>query len=161
MKLSENKFPIIMEELYYSAFLTNSFAQVPVRLTDRRMEQRPTSFEYRPRVFYSYLKFLLRAFGGQSRSGLIRKTKKDDIGIGFRCTGMLGSMLTDELSRRPAIQLSSSHRPKSDASHIGEIARARGGQHPRHARFMKRRRIGEGDLCSAKSFDCSSTIFTK
>ena len=33
-------------------------------------------------------------------------------------TGMLGSMLTDELSRRPAIQLSSSHRPKSDASHI-------------------------------------------
>ncbi len=30
MRLTENKFPIIMEELYYCAFLTDNFTQIPV-----------------------------------------------------------------------------------------------------------------------------------
>jgi dolichol-phosphate mannosyltransferase len=62
MELTEPKFPIIMEELYYSSFLATTFAQIPVRLTNRRGEQRPTSFVYRPRVFYDYLKYPLKSF---------------------------------------------------------------------------------------------------
>jgi glycosyltransferase involved in cell wall biosynthesis len=62
MKLTERKFPVIMEELYYSSFLARSFAQIPVRLTNRGREQRPTSFVYRPRVFYDYLKYPVKAF---------------------------------------------------------------------------------------------------
>ena len=62
MELTEPKFPIIMEELYYSSFLATKFAQIPVRLTSRGEEQRPTSFVYRPRVFYDYLKYPLKAF---------------------------------------------------------------------------------------------------
>ncbi len=64
MDLKENRFPIIMEELYWSKFLARSFAEVPVVLTTRTGEQRPTSFAYRPRVFYDYLKYPVRAFLG-------------------------------------------------------------------------------------------------
>jgi len=62
MDLTESKFPIIMEELYYSSFLATTFAQIPVRLTNRGDQQRPTSFVYRPRVFWEYLKYPLKAF---------------------------------------------------------------------------------------------------
>jgi dolichol-phosphate mannosyltransferase len=62
MVLTEQKFPIIMEELYYSSFLATSFAQIPVRLTNRSATQRRTSFAYRPRVFYDYLKYPVKAF---------------------------------------------------------------------------------------------------
>lgn len=62
MALTESKFPVIMEELYYSSFLATTFAQIPVRLTNRGKEQRSTSFVYRPRVFYDYLKYPLKAF---------------------------------------------------------------------------------------------------
>lgn len=62
MELTEPKFPVIMEELYYSSFLATTFAQIPVRLTNRREEQRRTSFVYRPLVFYDYLKYPLKAF---------------------------------------------------------------------------------------------------
>jgi hypothetical protein len=62
MELTEPKFPVIMEELYYSSFLARTFAQVPVRLTNRREGQRQTSFAYRPHVFYDYLKYPLKAF---------------------------------------------------------------------------------------------------
>ena len=51
-----------MEELYYSSFLATTFAQVPVTLTNRREEQRPTSFVYRPQIFCDYLKYPLKAF---------------------------------------------------------------------------------------------------
>ena len=61
MELKEQKFPIIMEELYYCKRLAKTFAQVPVRLTNRGKEQRPTSFAYRPRVFYDYLKYPVRS----------------------------------------------------------------------------------------------------
>jgi len=62
MELKEQKFPIIMEELYYCKRLARTFAQVPVSLTNRRKDQRPTSFAYRPRVFYDYLKYPVRSF---------------------------------------------------------------------------------------------------
>jgi len=62
MELTERKFPVIMEELYYSSFLARTFAEVPVKLTNRREEQRPTSFVYRPHIFYDYLKYPLKAF---------------------------------------------------------------------------------------------------
>jgi len=61
MELKEQKFPIIMEELYYCKRLARTFAQIPVRLTNRGEEQRPTSFAYRPRVFYDYLKYPVRS----------------------------------------------------------------------------------------------------
>lgn len=64
MQLRENRFPIIMEELYWSKFLTRSFAEVPVVLTNRTGEQRVTSFSYKPRVFYNYLKYPVLAFFG-------------------------------------------------------------------------------------------------
>jgi len=64
MELNENRFPIIMEELYWSKFLARRFAEVPVVLTNRTGEQRATSFSYRPRVFYDYLKYPVRAFLG-------------------------------------------------------------------------------------------------
>jgi dolichol-phosphate mannosyltransferase len=62
MELTEPKFPIIMEELYYSSFLATTFSQIPVRLTNRSGEQRPTSFVYRPSVFCEYLKYPLKAY---------------------------------------------------------------------------------------------------
>lgn len=64
MPLQEPGFSIIMEELYYASLLTRSFAQVPVTLTDRLPDARPTSFRYRPAVFYRYLKYPLRRFLG-------------------------------------------------------------------------------------------------
>jgi glycosyltransferase involved in cell wall biosynthesis len=62
MELAEKKFPIIMEELYYSSFFATTFVQIPVRLTNRQAEQRRTSFVYRPRVFYDYIKYPLKTF---------------------------------------------------------------------------------------------------
>jgi dolichol-phosphate mannosyltransferase len=76
MILKEQKFPIIMEELYYSTFLTNKFAQIPVVLTNRSQEQRPTSFEYRPRVFYNYLKYPIKAFLGVRPHDLVKGDEK-------------------------------------------------------------------------------------
>jgi dolichol-phosphate mannosyltransferase len=64
MKLNEKRFPIIMEELYWSKFLAKTFAEVPVVLTNRRIEQRPTSFSYSPKIFWDYLKYPVRAFFG-------------------------------------------------------------------------------------------------
>jgi glycosyltransferase involved in cell wall biosynthesis len=64
MRLQENRFPIIMEELYWSKFLTRSFVEIPVTLTNRSQDQRPTSFTYRPAMFWSYLKYPLKAFFG-------------------------------------------------------------------------------------------------
>ncbi len=61
MRLNENRFPIIMEELYWAKFIARSFAEVPVVLTNRTSEQRKTSFVYSPKVFYHYLKYPIRA----------------------------------------------------------------------------------------------------
>ena len=64
MELKENRFPVIMEELYWSRFLAKTFAEVPVVLTNRGDHLRPTSFAYRPSVFWNYLKYPLKAFVG-------------------------------------------------------------------------------------------------
>jgi dolichol-phosphate mannosyltransferase len=64
MHLTENRFPIIMEELYWSKYLARTFAEVPVTLTNRDAALRPTSFAYRPSIFWQYLKYPLRAFLG-------------------------------------------------------------------------------------------------
>ena len=64
MTLTENRFPIIMEELYWSKYLARTFAEVPVTLTNRDAALRPTSFAYKPSVFWQYLKYPVRAFFG-------------------------------------------------------------------------------------------------
>jgi len=64
MTLTENRFPIIMEELYWCKYLARTFAEVPVTLTNRDAALRPTSFAYRPSVFWQYLKYPVRAFLG-------------------------------------------------------------------------------------------------
>lgn len=60
--LQENNFSIIMEELYHEKSLRCSFARVPVILTNRDDDVRPTSFQYRPQIFIDYLKYPLRSF---------------------------------------------------------------------------------------------------
>lgn len=65
MRLTENRFAIIMEELYWSKYLAHTFAEVPVTLTNRDASLRPTSFAYKPSVFWQYLKYPLRAFTGK------------------------------------------------------------------------------------------------
>lgn len=64
MTFTENRFPIIMEELYWSKFLARTFTEVPVVLTNRSADQRPTSFSYRPAVIWRYLKYPLKAYCG-------------------------------------------------------------------------------------------------
>ena len=61
MSLTENGFPIIVEELYQATFLASSFAEIPVVLTSRAGDLRPTSFGYKPSVFLTYLQYALKA----------------------------------------------------------------------------------------------------
>jgi dolichol-phosphate mannosyltransferase len=83
MQLHERRFPIIMEELYWCTWLARSFAELPVTLSHRRPEQRPTSFVIRPGVFYHYLKYPARAFLGRppvrglAREGRLRALRED------------------------------------------------------------------------------------
>jgi dolichol-phosphate mannosyltransferase len=70
LALTEPGFAIIMEELYWCSFLTRSFGELPVVLTNRTAAQRPTSFVYRPSIFWRYLKYPLRAFLGVRPAGL-------------------------------------------------------------------------------------------
>ena len=70
MQLAERGFAVIMEELYWCRFMTDRYAEVPVVLTNRSGDQRPTSFVYRPSVFWRYLKYPLRAFAGIRPAGL-------------------------------------------------------------------------------------------
>lgn len=64
MTLHERRFASIMEELWWLGFLTRRFVEIPVTLTNRGEARRPTSFIYRPKVFWDYLKYPLRAFLG-------------------------------------------------------------------------------------------------
>jgi dolichol-phosphate mannosyltransferase len=75
MRLRENDFSIIVEELFYCKILAQTFCEVPVVLTNRAGSQRPTSFAYRPRVFAKYLKFGLKAFF-HGRTPLNQETRK-------------------------------------------------------------------------------------
>jgi len=60
----ENKFAIIMEELYYLKRMGCSFAEVPNVLRTRSDDRRRTSFSYRPSTFAQYLKYPLKSFFG-------------------------------------------------------------------------------------------------
>jgi dolichol-phosphate mannosyltransferase len=71
MRLAERGFAVIMEELYWCRFMTDRYAEVPVVLTNRGGDQRPTSFVYGPSVFWRYLKYPLRAFAGIRPDGLV------------------------------------------------------------------------------------------
>jgi dolichol-phosphate mannosyltransferase len=62
MHIRERGFPAIMEELYWAKILRARVCEVPYILTSRADTLRPSSFEYRPRVFYSYLKYPFKAF---------------------------------------------------------------------------------------------------
>jgi glycosyltransferase involved in cell wall biosynthesis len=62
MPLTERGFAVIMEELYYAKFLARTFAEVPYTLTARSETVRRSSFYYRPRVFYQYLKYAVMCF---------------------------------------------------------------------------------------------------
>jgi glycosyltransferase involved in cell wall biosynthesis len=62
MQLQENGFVIIMEELYQAKFLDSTFCEVPCTLTARAKGDKPSSFFYRPKVFYDYLKYAAMSF---------------------------------------------------------------------------------------------------
>ena len=62
--LQENNFSIIMEELYRLKPLAQSYARIPVTLTNRAADLRGTSFRYKPSIFWDYLKYPLWSFLG-------------------------------------------------------------------------------------------------
>ena len=62
MRIRERSFPAIMEELYWAKLLRARVCEVPYILTSRAETLRPSSFEYRPKVFYRYLKYPFMAF---------------------------------------------------------------------------------------------------
>lgn len=62
MHIRERGFPAIMEELYWAKALRARVCEVPYVLTSRADTLRPSSFEYRPGVFYSYMKYPLMTF---------------------------------------------------------------------------------------------------
>lgn len=64
MHLRESGFPIIVEELYQAKFLACTFSEVPVVLTSRSADHRPTSFNYSSATLAKYLSFALKAFLG-------------------------------------------------------------------------------------------------
>jgi len=64
LPLTERGFPVIMEELYFAKYRARSFCEVPHTLTSRLDDQRRSSFQYRPGVFWRYLKYPLKAFLG-------------------------------------------------------------------------------------------------
>lgn len=70
MRLQENGFPMIMEELYQAKFLARTFCEIPYTLTARSASLRPSSFAYRPSVLLQYLKYPVKAFLGQVPSHL-------------------------------------------------------------------------------------------
>jgi dolichol-phosphate mannosyltransferase len=61
MNLNENGFAIIVEELYQAKFLASSYAEIPVVLTSRSEDLRPTSFGYGPSIFFKYLRYAVKA----------------------------------------------------------------------------------------------------
>ena len=64
MPLAEHGFAVIMEELYYANYLAKTFCEIPYTLTARKENVRRSSFYYRPKVFYMYLKYPAKSFLG-------------------------------------------------------------------------------------------------
>lgn len=56
----ENNFSIILEELYYLKKKSASFKEIPSVLTARKSS--PSNFDYKPQIFFDYLKYAIKAF---------------------------------------------------------------------------------------------------
>jgi hypothetical protein len=59
--LEENGFAAIMEELYRLRPLARRYLEVPVVLTSRSGDLRPSMFDYRPHALWRYLRYPLLA----------------------------------------------------------------------------------------------------
>jgi glycosyltransferase involved in cell wall biosynthesis len=70
MDLRERGFPIILEELYHCKFLASTFSEVPVVLTSRTGEQRPTSFTYDLKTLKKYFSYAWKSFVRQRPEAL-------------------------------------------------------------------------------------------
>lgn len=68
MTLTDNRFSIIMEEAWWYHRLGARCVEIPVTLTTRADDLRPTSFVYQPEVFWRYLRYPLRAFSDRVRT---------------------------------------------------------------------------------------------
>ena len=62
MDLKESGFAIIMEELYYAKFITDSFCEVPYELTVRSREQGKSKFSYNLSTCIKYLKYSFNSY---------------------------------------------------------------------------------------------------
>ena len=58
MPLRERGFPVIMEEAYWVRRMGLRVTEIPTLLTNREDQLRPSSFRYRPSVFYAYARYL-------------------------------------------------------------------------------------------------------
>jgi glycosyltransferase involved in cell wall biosynthesis len=70
MDLRERSFPVIVEELYYCKFLASTFSEVPVVLTSRSGDQRPTSFTYDSKTLKKYFSYAWKSFVRQRPEAL-------------------------------------------------------------------------------------------
>lgn len=59
MNLTENGFPILIEEIYQARNLTNRFSEIPFVLTVR--EVGVSKFHYNPKVIWDYFKYALKS----------------------------------------------------------------------------------------------------
>lgn len=64
LPLKETGFAIIMEELCYAKHVAKTFAEIPYTLTARPKVGRPSSFAYRPAIFFRYLKYAVKSLLG-------------------------------------------------------------------------------------------------
>lgn len=61
MPLTESGFAVIMEELYHMKYLAKTFCEIPYILTSREQDRGASKFVYRPKVFWEYLRYVLKA----------------------------------------------------------------------------------------------------
>lgn len=59
MKLEEDGFPVLIEEIYQARRFTNKFSEIPFVLTGR--EVGISKFNYTPKVLWDYLKYALKS----------------------------------------------------------------------------------------------------
>lgn len=62
--LQSNGFEILMEEVYQAKSVGATFAELPYVLSARKAEDGKSSFSYKPRVFYNYLRYGFLTFFG-------------------------------------------------------------------------------------------------
>jgi dolichol-phosphate mannosyltransferase len=72
--LRERGFPVIVEELDWALRSDIEPVEFPTILTAREGELRASSFQYRPRVIFSYLRYPLRAGWRRIRRVMVRST---------------------------------------------------------------------------------------